>query len=163
MPRILWNPDRKTLANTLRAMRIMADLYSLDPLTRRLVGQIFQAEDVDPRDHPGQIAAIHEYVQKFRYLRDPHGVELLNAPRWTLASGVGDCDCLVTLELSLLGAGGFRTAYGLSSVPGTWPPDHTYALVETPRGLLPLDPTHPGPPGSVSPAGARWKETRRGF
>lgn len=84
---------------------------------RNLAVQIVRGEmggaPVPERDQPGEVGAIHEWMQEhLRYVRDPLWYEFVTYPE-TLAftRADGDCDDHCVLEAALLGSIGIPTRF----------------------------------------------------
>lgn len=129
-------------AYTIQRMRDMAFKGSVHPDVIDAARIVIR--DVGHKDYYGEAEAIFNWVKSnIRYVRDPNGVEMIQAPWVTLKKGAGDCDDLSTLINSLLASIGMQTGYEtIRSDPAN--PDefsHVYSIVKTPVGWRAADPT----------------------
>lgn len=106
---------------------------------------------VAPRDCVGQAVAIRAWVdRRFRFVRDPLGVELLETPAFLLArierdgSVQGDCDDAATVAAALGMAVGIRaTLHAVAFFSSAAPFAHVYAVLHPEPGApVEMDITH---------------------
>lgn len=95
------------------------------------------------------------------YVRDPHQVELVNAPAITYMKGLGDCDDSSTLWAGSMGALGaahkFRTYEADPRRPGEW--SHVVSQVWVPgHGWVNEDLTIRGAFPGFEPSGFKYKD-----
>lgn len=104
-----------------------------DQRIRLKAAEIFQSNRVPPRKWNLELSTLHAFVRdQIRYLKDPVGLELVQAPARTLDIGQGDCDDKSTLLASLLMATGHParfTAVAFNARP------YSHVLVEARSGL----------------------------
>lgn len=129
-------------AYTIQKMKDMAFKGSIHPTVIETASLVVR--NVGHKDYAGEAEAIFNWVKSnIRYVRDPNGVEMIQAPWVTLKKGAGDCDDLSTLINSLLASIGMQTGYEtIRSDPAN--PDefsHVYSIVKTPVGWRAADPT----------------------
>jgi len=140
---------REGIKRTLQAMSRMARAYKKDVGIRELASRLVR--DIPQYDSAGEVRAIHAFVRDFiRYTGDIRKVETLQTPRYTLESGVGDCDDKSTLLAALLESIGRATrfvAVGFGDGAG-----HSHVLVEVRAGRagrwVPLE--------TIKPVEAGW-------
>ena len=91
-------------------MESMVREGKIDPTVIFAASQVIRP--IDPKDYHGQVAALHEWVKKtIHYVKDPHGVELVRSPMWTLYYKTGDCDDQAVLLSAMAQAVGFNTRF----------------------------------------------------
>lgn len=101
-------------------------------------------KQVGHKDYAGEAEAIFSWVKgNIRYTRDPHGVELIQAPWITLKRGAGDCDDVSTLINAMCASIGMQTGFETIRCDPANPDDfsHVYAIIRTPAGWRAADPT----------------------
>ncbi len=127
---------------TLKHMKefVRQSLRSPSQIIRQKALEIFALAGVPPRKYLKEAEALHAFVRdRIRYVRDPVGLELVQAPERTLELGQGDCDDKSTLLGALLMATGHPsriTAVGFKGMP------FSHVLVETkftPAGRSPRE------------------------
>jgi hypothetical protein len=94
------------------------------------------------RDELHEVRAVFEWVRdSVRYVRDPHGIESLAAPRITLRRLSGDCDDQVALLGALLESVGYPTRLVIAAyrAPQQW--EHVYLQAYAAGQWIDLDPT----------------------
>ena len=105
---------------------------------------------VKPKDYPGEIKALFEWVQRnVRYTKDPFRVEVLHSARRMLELRAGDCDDMAILLGAMLEAIGHPVRLVLV---GPFPRQprlftHIYLEVHHKGRWIPLDATMPYPMG----------------
>jgi transglutaminase-like putative cysteine protease len=89
--------------HTLKVMRELVRAGKLDPEIRDLAQAIVADNAIPAKDWIGEIAALFHFVRAWiRYSLDINGVEVVQAPRETLARRYGDCDDMVVLIATLV-------------------------------------------------------------
>jgi transglutaminase-like putative cysteine protease len=94
------------------------------------------------RDYAGALSLIRQYVcRHFRFIRDPHAVELLRTPSYLLqrmqVQGMvyADCDDAAQVVATLGKALGFPAEFhAVSFSPGGKPLTHVYTVLRMPTG-----------------------------
>ena len=110
-----------------------------DLVIRQLAEDI--CKDLVQGDYSSEALAVYYWCcQNIRYMRDINGIEFLKEPRQLLETKSGDCDDISTLLASLLESMGNRCAFTLVSFGRPPVPTHVYCSIQTPSGLVPLDP-----------------------
>jgi hypothetical protein len=90
---------------TIAAIRAKLQEAFADPSIR--AAAIAIARSAPPMNAAAQVQAVYQWVvQNIRFVNDPPGHELVQAADFTLLHRAGDCDCITTLVLSLLGGMG---------------------------------------------------------
>lgn len=147
--------SREFIANgnlgTAQTIRRMADLVSQgkrDFRVRKKLKDIISR--CSPKDYFCYAKAAHEFCRdQIRYVFDPNGVELIEAPYQILESGVADCDSIVVLMATLCEQMGFRCEFVTVQADASRPKEftHVYVQVSVPgRGWVGSDPTMPDKP-----------------
>ena len=75
----------------LRVLRGFTQKYGRDPRIREFTVDVIRQAGVQPRDYPGQAAAILRWVQNNIYYINESG-EQVQSPFYTLRKRYGDCD-----------------------------------------------------------------------
>lgn len=126
---------------TIQQMQRLVAEGKRDPTVQFTGRQI--ARKYDPKDYTGQARGIFDFVKKYiHYVRDPHDVELIHTPMYTLHARAGDCDDQAILFCALAEAIGFRTRFKTIKADSRFPSEfsHVYSEVEVPgRGWMPAD------------------------
>ncbi len=143
---------------TLKHMKeyVRQALRNPDQIIRGKALEIFKNEGVPPRRYNLEMAALHGYVRDaIRYVKDPVGLELVQAPERTLEIGQGDCDDKSTLLAALLMATGHPCRF---TVVGFKDRGFSHVLVEARSGVkwVPMETIIPKPMGWF-PAGVTSK------
>jgi len=121
------------------------------------------------KDYLGQVRALYkDFMNKWRYVRDPVGIETVatSGPAlWGIVWGAynpggkgwGDCDDATAALGAAFEAIGLPVRIVTMSQPGTRIQTHVYPEVQIPgMGWIPVDPVaHPLPMGGAPPAGVR--------
>lgn len=106
---------RATLSQMVRFARQYKKDVGIGTLARQLTDHLIA------KDYAGELTALQNFVRdRIRYVRDVHGVEMLQTPVRTLEIRAGDCDDKSTLLAALLSSVGFPTrfvAIGLNGGP----------------------------------------------
>jgi hypothetical protein len=93
---------------TISIMSSVARKKSTDPLVRQLAIKILNESDTKSHNHLDEAIAIGEWVKNnIRYMKDPHGTELLQDPilmieKCEKGECRGDCDDMSLLVATLL-------------------------------------------------------------
>jgi transglutaminase-like putative cysteine protease len=104
----------------------------------------------------GGPAAIRQWLnRRFRFVRDPQGVELLKSPEVMLqesdlqGEAAGDCDDAAILGASVALASGYRVRWVVLGFQRGGPYGHVYAEANDGHGWQDFDVTRPAqfPPG----------------
>jgi hypothetical protein len=129
-------------ADTARTLRNMASAVSQAVRVRQVVelACAIPSQLLQPRDYRGALSLIHQYVTRhFRFVRDPHKVEMLRRPEYLLqriqSKGFvsGDCDDAAQLVATLGKAIGFPAEFhAISFAPGGRPFTHVYTVLRLP-------------------------------
>lgn len=86
---------------TLKVMAKLSREQSVSPLIRQFTQKLVQERQ--QKDRIGEIRTIGEFVRDcIRYVRDPIGTELVQAPEATMKLQSGDCDDKATLAAAML-------------------------------------------------------------
>lgn len=131
---------------TLSIMRTLARDGAKDPIIREASVRAIRAAGVRDHDFDSEAVALFTFVRdRVRFVRDTHGVEVLQRPTYTLAHGFGDCDDKATLLGAMLLSIGqdvrFR-AVGMTRAGF----GHVYVVTRINGRDVPLDPTWGGTP-----------------
>lgn len=126
---------------TLKHMRefVRAALRAPHQRIRQQALAIYELYRVPPRNYEAEVRALHGFVRdKIRYVRDPVGLELVQAPERTLDIAQGDCDDKSVLLASLLMATGHLARFVVVGFKGE---PFSHVLIETKRGnrWIPLE------------------------
>lgn len=127
---VIPNGRAGTLA-TLKTMRqLVRDSLRAPAQTIRLQAiSILREARVPARQYRREADVLQQWVRdRIRYLKDPVGIELVQAPERTLQIGMGDCDDKATLLAALLCASGHPSNFVAVAFDGG-PLSHV--LVET--------------------------------
>jgi transglutaminase-like putative cysteine protease len=126
---------------TLNEMRKFVRDYKKSDQVRSTAAEI--VSPLQQKNFMGEIKRLHAYVRDaIRYLRDIHGVEVVQSPPETLRRGYGDCDDKAVLLAALLESIGHPTRFvAVGKAPGKF----THVYVETRRGpnWIALETTEP--------------------
>ncbi|MBU6287384.1 MAG: transglutaminase family protein [Chloroflexi bacterium] len=153
----------------LAALRAMVEQAGRDPRVRDAAIRILREANVEPRDYPGQVDALHRWVQtRIYYVNEPD--EVFQDPLFTLDKQYGDCDDQQILLMALYESIALPWKFVISGYRRTWtgkrepfryiegtpfPPgsngyDHIYGMVGYPPGEPTawkfVEPTIPGVP-----------------
>lgn len=153
----------------LAALREMVEQAGRDPRVRDAAISILRAAGVEPRDYPGQVDALHRWVQReIYYVNEPD--EVFQDPLFTLEKRYGDCDDQQILLMALYESialpwrfviSGYKTSWFGKKTPfryiegtpfpiGSTGYDHIYGMVGYPPGDPTkwkfVEPTIPGAP-----------------
>lgn len=133
---------------TLRRMRGLVNDALVDPLVVSVAKNAVAT--CPPVAEVCMAAAVRRYlVERFRFVRDPLGVELLHEPRLMLQTIArqgffqGDCDDAATLGAALAKAVGLTVRFRAIGFRRGGPLAHVITDVRTPRGWADLDVTKP--------------------
>lgn len=138
---------------TLKHMRefVRAALRAPDQRIRQTALMILRDARVPARKWNAELAALLQFVQdRVRYVRDPVGLELVQAPERTLDIGQGDCDDKSTLLAALLMATGHPARFTVVGFRGK---PYSHVFVEAKSGLrwVPMETILPKPLGWFPP------------
>lgn len=161
--------ESMTHPQRLAALRGMVEQSGRDPRIRDAAIRIVREAGVEPRDYPGQVDALHRWVQtQIYYVNEPD--EVFQDPLFTLEKRYGDCDDQQILLMSLFESIALPWRFVISGYRRTWtgkrepyryiegepfPPggqsyDHIYGMVGYPPGDPKswkfVEPTIPGVP-----------------
>jgi len=132
---------------TLKEMQRLVKEYKKHDSIRSLAAEL--VSPLQQKNFEGEIRRLFNYVRdNIRYLRDIHGVEVLQSPPETIRRGYGDCDDKATLLATLLAAIGHHTRFvAVGKVPGKF--SHVYLEVRSGPSWVALETTEP--------VGVGWK------
>jgi transglutaminase-like putative cysteine protease len=126
---------------TLKEMRKFVRDYKKSDQVRSIAAEL--VSPLQQKNFMGEIKRLHAFVRDaIRYLRDIHGVEVVQSPPETLRRGYGDCDDKAVLLAALLESIGHPTRFvAVGKAPGKF----THVYVETLRGTnwIALETTEP--------------------
>jgi len=151
-PRVKRSPLAPGAAGTLQTLHVMRELVregSKDVNVREAA--LKAVRHVAPRDYVGEVRALFGAVQRgIRFTRDPVDVETLQAPRYTLAIGAGDCDDMTTLLAAMIRSVGHGVKLAARAI-GTNPATpavfrHVYLVADVDGRRIALDPSHHATP-----------------
>lgn len=130
---------------TLRIMRSLAHQGATQLEVRETAITALRAAGARPHDRLGELAALHNFVRdQIRFTRDPHGIETLQGPRYTLKVKAGDCDDRATLLAAMAKAIGIPTRFKAIGAdprrPGRF--SHVYVVAEVNGKRVAADPTY---------------------
>ncbi len=146
-------PGRDGTIATLRHMKtfVLAAIRDPNQVIRNVALDILKAGNVPPRAYGKEILALHRFVRdQIRYVKDPVGVELVQAPQRTLEIGQGDCDDKSTLLAALLMATGHPAAFKAVGFRGNGF-SHVLVIVRKKDKWIPLESILPKPAGWFPP------------
>jgi transglutaminase-like putative cysteine protease len=126
---------------TLNEMRRLVREYKKHDAIRSLAAELVQP--LHQKNFMGEIKRLHAYVRdNIRYLRDIHGVEVLQSPPETLRRGYGDCDDKATLLATLLSSIGHPSRFvAVGKAPGKF--SHVYLETRAGSKWIALETTEP--------------------
>ncbi len=128
-----------TVMDVVQWMRKFAHQGKGDDLVRSTVEDI--CRDITPGNYAAEMLACYYWVcANIRYMRDPHSLERVSAPRNVLERGTEDCESIATLIAAMGMACGNQMAFCICSFSNPPVPSHAYAMVRSPGGWIPLDP-----------------------
>jgi hypothetical protein len=138
---------------TLSHMRDLVTQGKRDFRLRTAAGKILQ--NCPNKDYECFARAIHQFcTHQIKYVFDPNGVELIEAPYRILESGIADCDSIVVLAAAMLESIGlparFVTIKADTSRPTQW--SHVFLQAKVPnKGWIGMDCTMPDKPFGWEP------------
>jgi predicted transglutaminase-like cysteine proteinase len=120
-------PGAEGVRATLNEMRKMVRDHKYNDQVRSTAAEI--VSPLNQKNFMGEIKRLHAYVRdNIRYLRDIHGVEVLQSPPETLRRGYGDCDDKAILLATMLEVIGHPARFvAVGKAPGKF----THVYVET--------------------------------
>lgn len=142
------SPGPAGTAQTLAIMRRLAIEGAKDVTVREAAVGIIRRAGVIGHDFAGELRALFNFVRdRIRFTRDPAGAELLQAPRYTLEHGIGDCDDKSTLLVALLRSIGNPAELRFRAI-GETPAgfSHVYPVARYQGRTIALDSTRAGTP-----------------
>lgn len=146
---------------TLSYMRELVSQGKRDFRLRTAVGKILQA--CPNKDYECFAQSIHQFcTHQIKYVFDPNGIELIEAPYRILEAGIADCDSIVVLAASMCESIGlparFVTIKADSSRPSQY--SHVFLQVKIPnKGWIGMDCTMPDKPFGWEPDGTYPRKT----
>jgi len=132
-------------AQTIARMRDLVTQGKRDFRLRIAVGKLLQ--ECSPKNYSCYAKAVYNFcTHQIKYVFDPSGVELIEAPYRILESGVADCDSIVVLAAAMLESIGlpcrFVTVKANRATPNEF--SHVYLQTQIPHeGWVGLDCTMP--------------------
>ncbi len=146
-------PGRAGTIATLKHMRefVRAAVRSPEQRIRKTALNIFRDRGVPGRNWNAQLVALMDFVQNgITYVKDPVGLELVQAPERTLDIAYGDCDDKSTLLAALLMATGHPARFTVVGFKGG---PYSHVLVEAKSGKrwVPMETIVPKPLGWFPP------------
>lgn len=135
---------------TVEHIKALIRAGAKDFYVRQRAIDILLEKGVKPKDYPGEIRALFEWVQRnVRYTKDPFRVEVLHSARRMLELLAGDCDDMAILLGAMLEAIGHPVRLVLVGPFPLRPRlfTHVYLEVYHKGRWIPLDPTMPYPMG----------------
>lgn len=140
-----------SIRKTLKYMVQFGRRYGRDMEIRQLVERIIA--DVPERDYAGELRALQNWVRdEIRYTRDPVGAEMVQTPKRTLVTGMGDCDDKSTLLAAMLQSVGIPARFAAVGMDGQ-PYSHVFVEAKLGTRWIPCETIVPGkepgwyPPG----------------
>jgi transglutaminase-like putative cysteine protease len=133
------------ILKTLGAMRGLVDAASRQLDVREAAVRAIRLEAVGDHDMIGQVRALFHYVRdSIVFVNDPAGTEWVQSPRYTIASGAGDCDDRAVLLAALLRSIGVPCDFKVVAVDPRRPQtmSHVYVVARLGAIQIPLDPTY---------------------
>jgi hypothetical protein len=106
--------------------------------------------NVPERDQLGEVSALLQWVQgNIRFVNDPFGTEMVQAPEYVISRGAADCDCLSTLLNALAASIGYPTAFKTIKADPRMRGEfsHVYSLIFVNGKWMPADPSQQRPLG----------------
>lgn len=156
--RIPIPPGDEGTAHTIEAMKALARHAAASPRVRQAAARIARKNG---RPQPAEVIARAVYWflsnERFRFQKDPKGVELVRTPASLLdaiaARGValGDCDDRAVLGAALLAAAGVPAAFVLMAERPGGRLTHVYFAALIDGRPFPLDPQEGTQPGHFTP------------
>jgi transglutaminase-like putative cysteine protease len=146
-------PGRAATIATLKHMREFVRAAVRDPeqTVRKAALAIFKEQRIPPRKWNAELAALMIFVQRgIRYVKDPVGLELVQAPPRTLLIGQGDCDDKSTLLAALLMATGHPARFTVVGFKGG-PFSHVLVEAKSGKRWVPMETIVPKPLGWFPP------------
>jgi len=148
-------------AQTIARMRDLVTQGKRDFRLRTFIGTLLQ--QCPNKDYECFARAIHGFcTHQIKYVFDPNGVELIEAPYRILESRVADCDSIVVLAAAMLESIGlparFVTIKADAARPSEW--SHVFLEAKIPgKGWMGLDCTMPDEPFGWEPPGEYERKT----
>lgn len=144
----------RDVSRTLALMATMAQEQKTDPKVRKVTDSVTAGIDLPPgRQERREIATrVWRFIKReIRYMNDPVGAELVQAPDAVLKTRHADCDGMATLAAAMLAAIGIESGFRAVAwdVKGQF--EHVYAIYAPARGAAvsrwhALDTVSPSPP-----------------
>ncbi len=126
---------------TLKHMRefVRASLRNPAQIVRHTALSILVERQIPPRKWNLELNALMQFVQdRIRYVKDPVGLELVQAPERTLEIKQGDCDDKSTLLAALLMATGHPARFTVVGFKGG-PFSHVLVEAKTGKRWVPME------------------------
>jgi len=130
---------------TLEKMRRLVHEGSRQLPVRWTAVRLVRAAGVPSHDVVGMLGALHRYVRdRITFVGDIAGVETLQSPRYTMASGAGDCDDRAVLLASLARAIGVPTSFRVIAADprNRSRYSHVYVVAHVGKRRIAMDPTY---------------------
>jgi hypothetical protein len=133
----------------------------LDTVGAILWGRIPNIPACNSKDYACYAKALYTFCRdNIKYVYDPYQVEYLEAPHRILEKGIGDCDSVTPLLVSMWESIGLKAQFVTIKADATRPDEfsHVYCRVEIPNvGWVVGDPTMPNKDFGWEPQGAFFK------
>jgi len=127
--------------STIKKMWDLVNDAKTDPEFQKIVYGIVNGQMKGVwKNYARELQTILDWVRRHvDYRRDPHGVELLQAPKYTLEVGRADCDDYVVLISAMAEVLGFPTRFVTVSTRPDGEPSHVYLEVLSGNRWTPID------------------------
>lgn len=139
---------------TIRRMQALVTHGKRDFRVRKILKDILAG--CTSKDYLCYAVAIHDWVQSnVKFVFDPNGVEMIEAPWEILQSQVGDCDSICVLCATLYEQAGFPSRFVTIMADASRPDAYSHVFLEVSvpgKGWLGSDCSMPGKPFGWKPS-----------